>query len=273
MSPQLCIRDFSLKETLDSGQFFRFTKIDGTYIVQSSNRIFSLYQRGDFLFYEGEGVDVPFLTDFFRLDEDLGTMLKEIDRDPVIHRAIEAYHGMRLIRQDPWECLLSFICSSAKAIPHIRLIIECLCKSAGKKIRLGNYIGYGFPEPRCIDDALQLEKVKAGFRTKYIVEVNRSIDRNQLLALKSLSYEEARRALMGLSGVGKKVADCVLLYSLDFLQAFPIDTWIKRGLKKVYFHGKKIGEKAMEQFVSNHFGPLAGYAQLYLYHFWRNHPF
>jgi len=273
VSPQLCIRGFSLKETLDCGQFFRFTKVEETYLVQSSNRIFSLSQKGDCLFYEGEGVDEPFLTHFFRLDEDLDSILKKIDRDPMIHRAVRRYRGMRLIRQDPWECLLSFLCSSAKAIPHIRSMIECLCRAAGKKIHWRNYISYGFPEPHGIEDALQLEQVRAGFRTEYIVETNRSIDRDQLLALKRLSYEEARRSLMGLSGVGKKVADCVLLYSLDFLRAFPMDTWIRRGLKKVYFHRKKVGEKAMEQFVSDHFGPFAGYAQLYLYHFWRNHSF
>jgi N-glycosylase/DNA lyase len=77
---------------------------------------------------------------------------------------------------------------------------------------------------------------------------------------------------MNLSGVGKKVADCTLLYSLDFFEAFPMDTWIRRGLRKSYFRGKKTGEKAMEEFVSNHFGPYAGYAQLYLYHFWRHQP-
>jgi N-glycosylase/DNA lyase len=78
---------------------------------------------------------------------------------------------------------------------------------------------------------------------------------------------------MSFSGVGKKVADCTLLYSLDFLEAFPIDTWIKKGLERVYFSGIKTGEKKMEGFVSNHFGPYAGYAQLYLYHFWRNNAF
>jgi len=272
MSPRLRIDRFSLKETLDCGQFFRFTKVDETYMVQSSNRIFSLHQKGDLLFYEGEGVDESFLTRFFRLDEDLDSILKEIDRDPMIHRAIQAYRGMRLIRQDPWECLLSFLCSSAKAIPHIRSMIEALCRSAGKKILRGNYISYDFPEPFCIKDALQLNQVRAGFRAHYLFEVNRCIDRNRLHALKRLSYEEARTALMGLSGVGKKVADCVLLYSLDFLRAFPIDTWIKKGLQKAYFHGSRVGEKAMENFVSDHFGRYAGYAQLYLYHFWRNHP-
>jgi N-glycosylase/DNA lyase len=77
---------------------------------------------------------------------------------------------------------------------------------------------------------------------------------------------------MSLSGVGKKVADCTLLYSLDFLEAFPMDTWIRKGLRKFYFRGKKTGEKTMEEFVSDHFGLYGGYAQLYLYHFWRHQP-
>jgi N-glycosylase/DNA lyase len=75
---------------------------------------------------------------------------------------------------------------------------------------------------------------------------------------------------MNLSGVGKKIADCILLYSLDFLEAFPMDTWIKKGLQKDYFDGKRVGEKELEEFVSKHFGRYGGYAQLYLYHFWRN---
>ena len=268
-----CLRThpFSLSDTLECGQFFRFTKVMDTYLVQSSNRIFSLYQKGDSLFYEG--VEESFLIHFFRLDEDLDSILKEIDRDTMIHQTIQKYRGLRLIRQDPWECLISFLCSSAKAIPHIRSMIEALCKSIGKKVFYGNYLGYGFPEPHCLGDPCQLESVRAGFRTAYLVKASRCIDRNQLLALKGLSYRDARKRLMTLSGVGKKVADCTLLYSLDFLEAFPIDTWIKKGLQKVYFGRRRVGEKEMEEFVSNHFGPYAGYAQLYLYHFWRNHPF
>lgn len=271
MTPRLRIPRFSLKHTLECGQFFRFTKAPDTYMVQSSDRIFSLWQKGEFLFYEG--IEEPFLIRFFRLDDDFDSILKEIDRDPVIHRAIEEYRGMRLIRQDPWECLISFLCSSAKAISHIRTMIEVLCKSSGKKVFRGNYTGYGFPEPRCIGTPLQLEPVRAGFRTDYLVNASRCIDRNQLLSLRTLPYREAREELMSLSGVGKKVADCTLLYSLDFLEAFPMDTWIKKGLQKIYFKGKKTGEKAMEEFVSDHFGPYAGYAQLYLFHFWRNQPF
>jgi N-glycosylase/DNA lyase len=271
MTARLRIHPFSLRDTLECGQFFRFTKLMDTYLVQSSNQIFSLYQKGDFLFYEG--VEKSFLIHFFRLDEDLNSILKEIDRDPVIHQAIHRYRGLRLIRQDPWECLISFLCSSAKAIPHIRSMIEALCKSIGKKILYGNYMGYGFPEPRCLADPLQLESVRAGFRTTYLVKACQCIDRDQLLGLKDLSYWEARKRLMILSGGGKKIADCTLLYSLDFLEAFPIDTWIKKGLQKVYFGGRRVGEKKMEEFVSNHFGSHAGYAQLYLYHFWRHNTF
>ncbi len=271
MTSRLRIPLFSLKDTLECGQFFRFTKAQDTYIVQSSNLIFSLRQEGESLFYEG--VEGPFLVPFFRLDEDLDSIYEEIDKDPVIHQAIEKYRGMRLIRQDPWECLISFLCSSAKAISHIRSMIEILCKSCGTKVFRENYLGYGFPEPRCIKTPLQLEAVRAGFRTNYLLKASQCIDRKQLLSLRSLSYKEAREQLMRLSGVGKKVADCILLYSLDFLEAFPMDTWIKKGLQKIYFRGKKVGEKAMEEFVSDHFGPYAGYAQLYLFHFWRNQPF
>jgi N-glycosylase/DNA lyase len=269
MTSRLRIPLFSLQPTLECGQFFRFTKVLDTYIIQSSDRIFSLRQRGETLFYEG--VEEPFLIHFFRLDEDLDAIYKEIDRDPVIHLAIEEYRGLRMIRQDPWECLISFLCSSAKAISHIRSMIEVLCKCSGRKISWGKMIGYRFPEPHCIETPLQLEPVKAGFRTKYLVKASQCIDRSHLLSLRSLSYKEAREQLMRLSGVGKKVADCTLLYSLDFLQAFPMDTWIKKGLKEIYFKGRKAGERAMEEFVSDHFGRYAGYAQLYLFHFWRHH--
>ena len=270
MTARLRIDPFSLKDTLECGQFFRYTKVEETYLVQSSDRLFALWQKGDSLFYEG--VEEPFLIHFLRLEEDLGSLLKEIDRDPAIHLAIQKYRGMRLIRQDPWECLISFLCSSAKRIPHIRCIIESLCKSSEKKLSFGNYISYGFPEPHCIKPSLQLESVRAGFRTGYLIKASRCIDRNRLVALRGLSYREARQRLMTLSGVGKKVADCTLLYSLDFLEAFPIDTWIKKGLQRVYFDGRHVGEKTLEEFVSSHFGAYAGYAQLYLFHYWRNHP-
>jgi N-glycosylase/DNA lyase len=111
---RLRVIPFSLQDTMECGQFFRFTRSGGTYIVQSSGRIFSLWQRGETLF--SEGVEEPFLVQFLRLDEDLVSILREIDQDSVIHQAIQKYRGLRLIRQDPWECLVSYLCSSAKSI-------------------------------------------------------------------------------------------------------------------------------------------------------------
>ena len=269
MTPYIRIDPFSLRDTLECGQLFRYTKALDTYLVQSSQRLFSLRQKGAFVFYEG--VEEGFLSHFLRLDDDLDSMIQDIGRDPIVSRAVQEYRGLRLIRQDPWECLISFLCSSAKAIPHIRTLIETLCRTTGKKVQYGNYTGYEFPEPDCLRNRHQLESVKAGFRKGYLEDAGYCINRTRLLGLKTLSYPEAKKKLMELSGVGKKVADCTLLYSLDFLEAFPIDTWIKKGLQKAYFKDKKVGEKEMALFVSNHFGPYAGYAQLYLYHFWRHH--
>jgi len=264
---QLKIHPFSLKDTLESGQFFRFTKVSDSYLVQCYDRMFVLWQKGDTLF--SDGVEESFIRRLFRLEDDFDSILGEIDRDSIIRQAIQKYLGMRLIRQDPWECLFSFLCSSAKRVDHIRCMIESLCRCSGRKIRFGNNITYGFPEPLSIKTSHSLGRIGAGFRTSYLADANQCIDRKQLLNLKKLPYREARQELMRLSGVGGKIADCILLYSLDFLEAFPIDTWMRKGLQRVYFHGKKATEKEMEEFAANHFGPYAGYAQLYLYHYWR----
>lgn len=271
MSPRIKIYPFSLKNTLECGQFFRFTKFGDSYIVQTLDKIFYIEQRNDTLYFEG--VEESFLFHFFRLEEDLDYILREIDRDNIIKKAIQEYRGMRLIRQDPWECLISFLCSQAKSITQIRVVIENLCKRFGKKIFWRNHIFYGFPEPQSMNDPLRLESIGAGFRANYLFQINQCIDRNGLIALKQLPYQDAKKILTNLFGVGGKIADCTLLYSLDFLQAFPIDTWIKKGLQKRYFRGEIIRNKEIEEFISKHFGPYAGYAQLYLYHFWRNHPF
>lgn len=268
MISRLRVEHFSLKDSLECGQFFRFTKNGETYLIQTSGQLFSVRQSGDHLFYEG--VPESFLVHFFRLDEDREAMLREIDVDPVIHRAIRRFPGLRLIRQDPWECLVSFLLSSAKRISHIRCLIESLCRTCGEKFSSGSFIGYRFPEPSALRNPFRLEEVGAGFRAAYLCQIAQGVDRSSLSQLRGLSYPEARERLMGLAGVGRKIADCVLLYSLDFLQAFPIDTWIRRGLQEVYFKGRQVGLKEMEVFVRNHFGPYAGYAQLFLYHDWRN---
>ncbi len=267
MTSRIRVEHFSLRDSLECGQFFRFLKVEEAYLIQTSDRIFSVRQKGDLLYYDG--VEESFLIRFFRLDEERETLLKEIDVDPVIHGAIKRYPGLRLIRQDPWECLVSFLLSSAKKISHIRCLIESLCRACGERTIYRAFFGYGFPEPSSLRDAQLLKEVGAGFRTTFLVHTAGQVDRGDLIRLRELSYPEAKKRLMALPGVGPKIADCVLLYSLDFLQAFPIDTWIRRGLQRIYFKGRRIGEKEIERFVREHFGPYAGYAQLFLYHDWR----
>ena len=223
------------------------------------------------LFYEG--VDETFLIQFFRLEEDLQPILREIDRDPVIHQAIQTYRGLRLIRQDPWECLISYLCSMAKAIPHIRSIIEGLCRSSGKRIRFGNYIGYEFPEALCRGSSSLLESIGAGFRTPYLVKASQCIDRDQLIQLKSLPYLEARKSLMRLSGVGKEGCGlCPSLFS-RFSRGLSHGHVDQEGTTERLFRGEgKWEKKEWKSLCPTDFGPFAGYAQLYLYHFWRHHP-
>lgn len=265
---QLRIPDLSLQDTLECGQFFRYTKVDDRYLVSASNQIFWLWQRDGSLFCEG--ADEAFLIRFFRLEDPFDQILQSIGRDPLVHQAVERHRGLRLLRQDPWECLVSFLCSSAKRVSHIRTVVETLCGLSGRKLTLNNICSCSVPEPQALRNGRRLERAGAGFRARYLKEVSRRVDRGWLWALKALPYEEARRRLKDLPGVGGKIADCVLLYSLDFLEAFPIDTWIAKGLCQAYFKGRRVGMKTMETFVRTRFGPFAGYAQLYLYHHWRN---
>ena len=207
---QLKIPSFSLKETLECGQFFRFTKVLDSYLVQSYDRMFVLRQEGDILF--SDGVEESFIRKMFRLEDDFDSILREIDRDPIIHQAIQKYRGMRLIRQDPWECLFSFLCSSAKRVDHIRCMIESLCRCSGRKIQFGNNISYGFPEPLSHSNLSSLGGIGAGFRTSYLANANQCIDREKLLHLKELPYHEARQELD--ASVRGREEDCRLYPSL-----------------------------------------------------------
>ena len=141
-------RNFTLHETLNSGQLFRYIDFGDHYLVHAGNRLFRIWQKGSRIFFEGVGEE--FISRFFRLDDDLHGIYRQIGKDPFMRRTIELYRGLRLIRHDPWECLVSFLCSSAKNIPHIKSIVEHLCRHYGPPVSLANYCGYGFPPPEQI---------------------------------------------------------------------------------------------------------------------------
>lgn len=264
----LRVRDFNLHHTLNSGQLFRYISFGDYYLIHAGNRVFRIWQKGEHISYEG--VEGEFVARFFRLDDDMGEVYRWIGKDPFIQRAIELYRGLRLIRQDPWECLISFLCSSVKNIPHIKCIVEQLCRQYGKTVSLGNYRGYGFPSADQISGSQGLEEIKAGFRARYLLEAVRRAKSMDLNTLRNLEYHDAKRQLMIFPGVGEKIADCVLLFSLDFIEAFPVDTWVRKAMHLGYHAAKKLTDRQIRDFAQGHFGKYAGYAQQYLYHYTRN---
>ena len=259
--------DFNLEYTLESGQIFRVSKINGWYYVNTQDKFFKIKQmRNELEFY---GVSKDFIINFFSLDEKHTKILEEINRDPFINRVITKYRGLRLIKQEPWECLISFICSSASNIPRIKSKLNALSEQFGKKLILDEIPSFAFPLPGTINDYEKIKDAKTGFRARYILETNNIIDYECLYSLRNKSYESAKDQLKKFNGVGDKVADCILLFSLGFYQAFPVDTWIKKIMQLHYFNNRTISNREIREFGMSYFGRYAGYAQQYLFVFSR----
>lgn len=284
------VSDFNLKATLECGQFFRYRIEDAgksgngghagraknpTYILNHRQFIFRLKQEGNKLFFSG--VQKEYVINFFRLDDDYASIIKSISKDAFIRKAIKANHGMRIIRQDPWECLISYICSANNNIPRITSNVRQLSKAFGKRISWEDedIDGFSFPEPGSFKDHNALRACKVGFRSSFIHEANRSVDELELVALRNKSYEEAKAELIKLKGVGEKIADCVCLFSLNKLEAFPVDVWIRRVMLEQYFKGKseadlkKIKNSDIQAFARKYFGRYSGYANQFLFYYRR----
>ncbi len=262
------VKDFNLEYTLECGQIFRINRVDSWYYINAHDKFFKINQVGNEIMFHG--VDKEFIIHFFSLNEDLSKILKEIDKDKYIKKSIDKYRGLRIIKQDPWECLISFICSAASNIPRIKSKLKALSESFGKKILLDGVSDYTFPTPGTINDYNKILNAKTGFRAKYIFEANSSINIKNLYSLSTLSYKNAKNELKKISGVGDKVADCVLLFSLGFYQAIPVDTWIKKTMQLLYFDNTTTSNEKIREFGLDYFGTYAGYAQQYLFMFARN---
>jgi N-glycosylase/DNA lyase len=262
------VKDFNLEHTLECGQIFRINRENNWYYINARDKFFKICQVKDEI--EFHGADKEFIIHFFSLNENLSKILKVINRDKYIKKSIDKYRGLRLIKQDPWECLISFICSTASNIPRIKSKLKVLSKSFGKKVSLDGVYNYTFPAPGNINNYQTILNAKTGFRAKYIFEANNSVNIKKLNSLKTLSYEGAKNELKKINGVGDKVADCVLLFSLSFNQAFPVDTWIKKTMQLLYFDNTTVSNEKIREFGLDYFGTYAGYAQQYLFMFSRN---
>ncbi|MBI4555025.1 MAG: DNA-3-methyladenine glycosylase 2 family protein [Planctomycetes bacterium] len=256
---------------MECGQLFRYRRVGDWYYVHSGDKFFKIRQGEDRL--EFSGTDKDFIRHFFSLDVPMEDVLSEIPLDRHTRRAFRLYYGLRIIRQEPWECLLSYLCSIASNIPKIQRCLDGLARTFGEEVCLDEVKGYSLPGPNQMAGARcnvpLLKGLGLGFRSRYIYEVSQRVDNAYLESLRDLSYLEAKKKLMELPGVGEKVADCVLLFSLDFVGAFPVDRWIDRAIRTFYFKGKKVSPREVQSFVSNYFGRYGGYAQQYLFHYSR----
>ena len=273
----LRVRDYNLVATLDSGQVFRWQKQNGSWLGVVGKHWVRLTQRGDGICAE-TAVPVKnwdWLREFLQTEADLTAVFKTFPDDEPMRAAIKACHGLRVLRQDPWECLGSFILSSTKQIVQIRQIISRLCERFGEPVTVppGELHAFAFPSPEKIAMATEadLRACKMGFRAPHLLTAAWQIADGEfdLNRPRHLTLAEARAELMKLRGVGGKIADCVLLFAYGFDAAFPVDVWVERALRQLYFPRRRVTAKRLRHFAATHFGPHAGHAQQYLFHYMR----
>ncbi len=277
---------FDLDFSLCCGQVFRWKKIGAWWYRVVGENVFKIRQCGAELKFDG--VSGEFVQRYFGLNDDLQQISCCIGRDDYVRQALRRFEGLRIVRQLPWECLISFICATYKSIAAIELMLSKLSRKFGEKKTFDGLDFYTFPTAGKLALASEngLRECGLGYRAKYVQATAKKIyeEKIELESLKSLPYLEAREKLIEFPGVGLKVADCALLFSLEKLEAFPVDVWVKRVILNHYASQfpealvKKLSTHAslsnseyekLNAFGRSYFGRYAGYAQEYLYHYER----
>ena len=264
--------DYDLAATLGCGQAFRWTPVGDAWEGVAGGRWVCLRQSGDMIAAEcaADQCDWVWLEDHLQLHVDLAAVLGSFPDDIPLRSAVAACRGLRLLKQEPWECLASFICSSTKQIVQIRQIIALLSERFGDAIPSPRGPVHAFPSPAQIAAATEAElrACKLGFRAPYLLATARRVASGELDldALTAKPLAEAREHLESLPGVGRKVADCALLFGFGFPTAFPVDVWVLKALRQLYFPKRKPRPARLRHFADTYFGPNAGYAQQYLFH-------
>ncbi len=275
----LPVRDYDLAATLASGQAFRWELRGESWEGVIGSRWLRLSPLADGIHAQAVApvADWRWLTAYLQTDVDIDAVLATFPDDAPMRAAMAGCRGLRLLRQDPWECLASFILSSTKQIVQIRQIVALLCERLGEPVVVpaGHEPCYAFPAPQRIAAATEAElrACKMGFRAPNLLASARMIANGtvKLDRLAAMPADEAREQLLGLPGVGRKIADCVLLFACGFPEAFPVDVWVTKALQRLYFPRRRVALKRLQRFAATHFGPQAGYAQQYLFHYMRVH--
>lgn len=261
----------NLENTINSGQVFLWTKQKEFWYGINGQDVLKINNSGKITSYSNKKYD------FFRNSDDIEKIIKSISKDKTTKIAVKKYLGLRLVKQDPFQCFISFIVSSNSNIQKIKSSLEKISIKFGKKIQFDNKEFYMFPEPKKIANATiqEIQKCGVGYRAKFIIDAAKIVESKQIDFdyLKKTNYQDAKEIILTVPGIGNKVADCILLFSLDKLEAFPLDRWMIRILERYYLEKfelktKSITEKQydiLHEKIIKHFGPYAGYAQQFLF--------
>lgn len=249
------VSNFDLKQTFDCGQAFRWNEdADGVWQGSVLDKSIRLYYESDKIIIEGTTKEdfENFWFDYFDLSRDYSKVIDTISSDPILKKATAFGNGIRILKQDPWEALCSFIISQNNNIPRIKGIIDRLCENFGQKI--GSF--YTFPSAQKLADLTveDLSCIRSGFRAKYIIDAAEKVSSGEidLEGLKKCDIDTARDKLMTIKGVGPKVADCVLLFGLNKIDAFPKDVWIKKAMLTFFPNGLPECAKGYEGLVQQY---------------------
>ena len=283
------VKDFNIKQILECGQCFRWERISDTnYIIVAYRRVIEVIQEGSTVTILNTNMNDfnEIWKNYFDLDVNYEEVKEELSKDELLKKSVEFGYGIRILNQDPFEMLISFIISARNSIPSIMKTIKKISERWGDRIEYKDNIYYAFPTPEQLKE-VSLEEIKeigASFRSKYIVDtiskVNAALDAKNngelteeleqfdLEYIKSLPVDECHKALQNFMGVGAKVADCIMLFSMSKHSAFPVDVWIKRAMIHFYL-APDVSLNKIRVFGREKFGELAGLAQQYLFYYAR----
>lgn len=264
--------DFDLRHTFDCGQCFRFREeADGVFCGVAFGTMAVFSQKGDSVLIENvtrEAFEEKW-SRFLDCGRDYAQIKQTLSCEPVMREAISHGYGIRILRQDFFECLLSFILSQQNNIPKIKKAVEAFAQRFGTRREYKGKCYSTFPTPEQVKDlkAEDLSFLKIGYRDRYIMDAIQKVNEGLVSQeeICHLPYEQAKQALMQINGVGQKVADCVLLFSCGRFDAFPVDTWMKKAMLTLY----GIKEKEIPAYSKEKFGAYSGFAQQYLFYYAR----
>lgn len=281
------VRNFELDHIFECGQCFRWNRQEnGSYIGVAFGRVIEVEKKGEdvIIFNTTEDEFNRIWSNYFDLYRDYSEIKNVLSKDSILEKSVEFGHGIRILRQDPFELIVSFIISANNRIPMIKRAIEKISQKWGNELEYKGKKYFAFPTIEQLNEATEeeLEKCGTGFRAKYIKNTVENVYANTIKKdqydekydidwIKSQEDDICHKELQKFMGIGPKVADCIMLFSMQKYSAFPVDVWVKRAMHYFYL-APDVSLKKIREFGVNKFGELSGFAQQYLFYYAReNH--